>query len=370
MNIAILGYGVVGKGVYKIAKKNKINVSYILMRDIDELTLPNMTKDLNIILNDPNVNCVVECIGGDRPAYDYVKEAILKGKHVVSSNKKMLVNHFKELYRLANKNNVHLLFSSACGGGIPWLKNLAYIKENESILGFKGIMNGTSNYILDKIFSDGLAFNAALKKAQELGYAEQDPSDDIDGIDTANKTILSMIIAYRAGFDLKDVFIKGISNISEKEYQFALNNNYRLVLLGKGLKKGNKYILYVIPTFVNKNSQFFNIKNNYNCFSLYTDNLKNLSFVGQGAGSLPTAQNVINDILDLNNPYKYEFNGTEKPDYSLIKSNFYIRTKNKISTNLIKRKIGDNIYVTKKTNIIDLKKLINKNDFVGEIENA
>ena len=369
MNIAILGYGVVGKGVEKIALEKGIQVKYILMRDIDELTLSNMTKNLDQILNDKEVDCVVECIGGIEPAHTYVVKALNCHKHVVSSNKKMLVKCFDELYRLAKENNVSLLFQAACGGGIPWIRELSYIKEMEEVKSFKGIMNGTSNYILDKMFKENLDFTIALKNAQELGYAESDPSDDIDGVDTANKVILSMITAFGYSFDLNELFIKGIRYFNKSDLDFAKSNDYKCVLLGKGIKDKDNYVPYVIPSFVKKDSIFFNINDNYNCFKLDSDNLNNLLFIGQGAGSLPTASNVIRDILTVYNPYPINYKGNIKPDYDSYKANFYVRTCNKIDTSLIKEKINENTYITNKISINELKKIINKNDFVGEIEN-
>lgn len=370
MNIAILGYGVVGKGVEKIALEKDIQVKYILMRDIDELTLPNMTKSLDEILNDREVDCVVECIGGIEPAHTYVAKALKCHKHVVSSNKKMLVKCFDELYKLAKENNVSLLFQAACGGGIPWIRELSYIKEIETVKSIKGIMNGTSNYILDKIFKENLDFSLALKNAQELGYAESNPSDDIDGIDTANKVVLSMITAFGYGFELNDLFIKGIRYFNKKDLDFANNNEYKCVLLGKGIKDNDNYIPYVIPSFVKKNSSIFsNINDNYNCFKVDSDNLNNLLFIGQGAGSLPTASNVVRDILTVNNPYPIDYKGIKKPDYDSYKTNFYIRTCNKIGTSIIKEKLDEDSYITNKISLNVLKDIINENDFVGEIEN-
>lgn len=370
MKIAILGYGVVGKGVAKLAIENKIDVSYILMRQDDDLILPNMCKDLDTILNDNNVECVVECIGGDEPAFSYVKRCLNAKKNVVSSNKKMLVNHFEELYNLSKKNNVNLLFSAACGGGIPWIKTLSNIKNISSINYFEGIMNGTSNFILDNIFTQNVSFEDSLKKAQMLGYAEADPSDDVDGLDTANKTILSSIVAYGANFKINDLFIKGIRYFNNDDLKFCLSNHYRCVLVGKGTKIKNKYHLTVMPRFVNKKSAFYSISKNHNCFILNTNNLNDLCLIGQGAGSLPTANNIINDIFDLNKPYTYSLNNlNNKMDYDSIKSKYYIRTNHLIDNKYIDIKINQNCFISKEISINEIKEFLKDDDFIGEISN-
>ena len=368
MKLAILGYGVVGKGVEKIAEENGIEVSYILMRDIDELYKANMTKDLDEIIGDRELDCVVECIGGDEPAHSYVLKALKAGKHVVSSNKKMLVKHFRELNEVARDEGVTLLFSAACGGGIPWLREVAAIADEEEISSFKGIMNGTSNYILDRMYKEGLDFATALKNAQELGYAEADPSDDIDGIDTANKVILSAGIAFNSCFRLEDVFIRGIRKLDIADLDYARDHGLKIVLLGKGKRDGGRYALSVMPAFVRKDSVLGNIADNYNCFILNSANLSDLVFIGQGAGSLPTASNVIRDILSLTDPYTVRLDSDETSDYSR-KSTYYIRTAKSVKEEYIKERISDKAFITRPLSIDTLRSLTDEEGFVGEMEN-
>lgn len=368
MNIAILGYGTVGKSVEYLANKNNINVKYILMRDIDVLNKENMTNDYNLIINDKDIDCVVECIGGNEPAFSFVKKALDNHINVVTSNKKMLVNNFNNLLNTAKDNNVNILFSAACGGGIPWIKNLIDISKNDNILYLKGIMNGTTNFILSKMDENNLSFNETLKIAQKLGYAERDPSDDINAIDTANKLIISAVCAYKYLFKLNDIFIKGIKNINVQDIEYCKKNNLKIVLLGEVIRINNKFHLSVLPHFVKKETILGNIKDNNNCFILNTENRNVLSLIGQGAGGLPTASNIIKDINELNNPYLIDLKGTKKPNYDLISNKYYIRTKKKLNNNIIDIMVKDNIYITKKITINELKEYISDDDFIGEID--
>jgi len=364
MNIAILGYGTVGKGVEKMAYENNINVSHILMREIDPITKDNMTSDLDKMLNDNSLDVVIECIGGDEPAFTYVRKALEKGINVISSNKKMIAKHYGELINLANKNNVSFLFSSACGGAIPFLPELYRIANSDNLKGFKGIINGTSNYILNKMYYENLDFSIALKKAQELGYAESDPSDDIDGVDTANKLVLAMGVGFNALVKLEDIFVRGIRNYNLEDLEFVKNNGYHCCLMAKADKD---YHLSVMPRFIKDKSVFFNIRDNYNCLYIEADNLGSLSLIGQGAGSLPTASNVIRDIKMLANQYKLNFKQDIKPNDDSDYGTYYLRTCKNIDNKYIKDDLGDGKYITSKISISELRELIDSNDFVGEI---
>ena len=365
MNIGLLGYGTVGKGVYTLCKKNNINIKYILVRDknkkldVDSI----LTDDINEIVNDEDVDSIVECIGGNNPAFDYVSLALKNKKKVVSANKKMLVTYLKEINDLANENKVSLLYSSACGGGIPILSEIKKIVDADEIHKIMGIMNGTSNYILDRMYDENLEFNDILKSAQDLGYAEKDPSDDIGGVDTANKVVLASLLGFDKAFKLSDLFILGINNINKSDISFFKENGYKCVLLGSGIKESDSYQLKVIPTIFKENI-FSNIKLNNNCFMINSSNLNNLYLIGQGAGSLPTASNVIKDLLS-NDLYNKEIKAFEKCNYDILPSTFYIR--GSINEEYVYKKISDNAYLTKKITINELKKIITDSDFVCEV---
>ncbi len=365
MNIGLLGYGTVGKGVYTLCKKNNINVKYILVKDknkkIDVHSI--ITDDINEIVNDKDIDCIVECIGGNNPAFDYVSLALKNKKKVVSANKKMLVTYLKEINDLANENNAPLLYSSACGGGIPILSEIKKINESDSINKIMGIMNGTSNYILDRMYDENLEFDDVLKSAQDLGYAEKDPSDDIGGVDSANKVVLASLLAYDKAFKLNDLFVLGINNINKSDISYFKENGYKCVLLGSGIKEKDFYQLKVIPTIF-KNNIFSNIKLNNNCFAINSLSLNDLYLIGQGAGSLPTASNVIKDLLSLDS-YNKEIKSFEKCNFDILPATFYIR--GGINEEYVAEKISDNAYLTKKITINELKKIIKDSDFVCEV---
>lgn len=365
MKIALLGYGTVGKGVEILAKKNNIELSYILVRNKEKVVKANMTDSIDEIVNS-DVDVVVECLTGIEPAFTYASKAISNGKHVISANKKMLVKHFKELNDLASENNVSLLYSASCGGGIPWISNLNNVSNIDEILSFKGIMNGTSNYILDRLNKEDSDFNDVLKDAQDLGYAEKDPSDDIDGIDTANKTVLSAIIAFNKEFKLDDVYIKGIRNITKQDIQYFKENGYKCVLLGKGIKKEDKYKLSVLPTLF-KEGTFKSISSNNNCFMLEGNDLGLQYYVGQGAGSLPTASNIIRDLNLLSNPYKAITVSKGQIDLDIEANKYYVRTSKNIDKNIIDKVISDDAYITKNISLLKLKEFVDDNDLVCEV---
>ncbi len=361
--IAILGYGTVGKGVYTLAKQNDIAIKYVLVRDLNKKIDVDclISDDIDEIVNDKDVDTIVECIGGDDIPYGYCKKAILNKKNVVSSNKKMLVKYLKELNELAISNNVSLLYSSACGGGIPILHEINRVSNVDEIVKIMGIMNGTSNYILDKMYYENIGFNDALKNAQELGYAEKDPSDDIDGIDTGNKLILTCLLGLKKAYKLDEIFIKGIRNIDIKDMEFFKGDNSKIVLLAS-YENG---CLKVVPTSF-RYSMFTNIYGNNNCFMIKGKDLGNQYFIGQGAGSFPTASNVIRDLKDIDNSFSVKINDYVSPNYSNDFARYYIRTSN-LNRDYLQIKIDDDAYITRAINIETLKKIINDDDFVCEV---
>ncbi len=365
MNIGLLGYGTVGKGVYTLCKKNNINVKYILVRDKNiKLDVDSIiSDDINEIVSDKDIDCVVECIGGNNPAFEYVALALKNKKKVVSANKKMLVTYLKEINDLANEYSAPLLYSSACGGGIPILSEIKKIKESDDIHKIMGIMNGTSNYILDRMYDENFEFIDVLKSAQDLGYAEKDPSDDIGGVDSANKVVLASLLGFNKAFKLDDLFVLGINNIDKNDITYFKENGYKCVLLGSGIKDNDSYQLKVIPTIF-KNNIFSSIKLNNNCFMVNSSSLNNLYLIGQGAGSLPTASNVIKDLLSKDS-YNKEIKSFEKCNFDILPSTYYIR--GNINEKYVYKKISDNAYLTKKITINELKTIITDSDFVCEV---
>ncbi len=367
MNIGLLGFGTVGSGVYKLCKENKINVKYILVRDKNKpLDVDSyLTEDINEIVNDKEIDAIVECIGGNNPAFDYASLAINNNKKFVSANKKMLVTYLKEINNLAIENNTTLMYSSACGGGIPVLSEIKKIEKTDSILEITGIMNGTSNYILDRMYNENLEFNDALKIAQDLGYAEKDPSDDINGIDSANKLVLASLLGFNKAFKLNDIFVLGIKNIDSNDITYFKKEGYKCVLLACASKFNDKYQLKVIPTIL-KDNILSNINLNNNCFMIKSKNLNNFYLIGQGAGSMPTASNIMKDLLSEDNYAKKILEFTHC-NLDIAPCSYYIR--GKIDEEYVAKKINDNCFISKKININTLKKIIKDDYFVCEVRN-
>ena len=306
MRIALLGCGVVGSGVRKILDKKatewtqKIDIKTILVKTPDEIDDPRRTTSFSDILEDPEIELVAEMMGGLEPAHSFVRDALLKGKHVVTSNKKMLATFYPELSSIAREKGVSLCFEATAGGGIPWIANLGRITRVEPIQHFSGIMNGTTNYILSRMTAEHCGFTELLSEAQRLGYAEADPTDDIDGFDVRYKCCISAIKAFGLYVSPENIPVFGIRNILKEDIDFCRKNNLVCKLIGRGdLTMSNHLALSVSPAFVPANSLLANIDLNYNAVQTDSPNLGPATFVGQGAGSLPTAHAVVQDILDI-----------------------------------------------------------------------
>lgn len=368
MNVALLGYGVVGKGVADLIETHPeygVHLTKILVHRKEQAVSSNMTDDINEILNDSSIEVVMECIGGDEPAHTYCLEAIQKGKHIITANKKMLSVHYDELAKCAYENHISLRFSASCGGGIPWIRNLEEIARKETIYGVEGIMNGTSNYILDKIFREGRTFEEALREAQDLGYAEKDPSDDIDGIDTRAKTVLSANIAYKKAFDPNDVLALGIRHFSNEEFKYCINNRRVCVLKGIIQNHGDKVSLAVLPFFEEKHSLFASVHENDNCFLLNSETRKRLAFIGEGAGRYPTASNMIDDLLALkrNEKFRYLPGGKGSNAEEALSYRFYLRSKDKKAfESLIDKVVGESSYITRAASLQELREALERNN--------
>ena len=294
-NVAIVGLGVVGSGVFDLLQQNKVaNAKSV----VDIVQKPNVTtNNFDDVLNDKDVKIVVETVGGVGVAYDYAKKCLQHGKHFITANKKLISEHGEELTKLAYENGVALLYSAACGGGIPFLQNLRNARKMDEIDSFGGILNGTTNFILDKMHREKLSYKVALAKAQQLGYAELDPSSDVCGTDTAYKITLGCMVAYNVFVNVKDMNVYGISTIEDVDVQFAEKHNARVRLCGRAERKGDKISAFVEPVFVAENSIESSILENVNHAWYQCKNCGTFSFTGQGAGKWPTGSNVVRDIL-------------------------------------------------------------------------
>ncbi|MBR1986037.1 MAG: homoserine dehydrogenase [Mogibacterium sp.] len=303
MKIAIMGFGTVGSGAYEASRAaGDIEVVRILARHgregyefLDDI----ITPDIDDIAGDPEIELVVESMGGVEPAREYVLKCLRAGKHVVTPNKNLISACYSELMQEAAANGVKLRFTSAVGGGIPWLFNLLRTKRCDEILSIRGIVNGTCNYILDAMYDKGADFGEMLKIAQEIGYAEADPSADIEGTDTLRKTVISTNLAFDAAIKEEDVTCYGIDTIQACDIAYLKKKGLVCKLMMKAEKKNGAIEVYVEPTAFPEDSLEANVKLNNNLITLTARHLGTQSYFGQGAGMMPTGESVIQDVIDI-----------------------------------------------------------------------
>ncbi|MBR2937061.1 MAG: homoserine dehydrogenase [Oscillospiraceae bacterium] len=300
MRIGLLGFGVVGRGVYELtAPRDDMTVAKVVC--LEDVTLPDaqVTKDFKDVLNDPTIDTVVEAMGGLHPAYEFVKAAIEAGKHIVTSNKALVATFYDELIPLAQEKGVCFRCTAAVGGGIGWLSELERARRMQTIEKVGGIMNGTCNYILDSMTRLGLGYADALKQAQQLGYAEANPTTDVEGIDTWHKVILSSNVAFGIRLDTATVPVAGISRIQATDVENFTAHGLVCKLISTGKCKDGKISAYVQPTLVKQGEPESAVPANYNLITFVGSASDRMSFYGQGAGRYPTAYNVVQDCADV-----------------------------------------------------------------------
>ena len=360
MKIAILGFGVVGSGAYEILNHYGYTVKRVLdIRQHDGLG-DVLTSNYDDILNDNEITVVAEAIGGLEPAHTFVVKALKAGKHVVSSNKHLICTYYDELHKLAIENNVTIKFTSSAGGGIPWLYNLKRSTRCDRIEKVMGIMNGTTNFILDAMISDSRDFDDVLKEAQALGYAEANPSADIDGLDTARKTAISSSIAFDTIIKEEDVSIFGLRNIKKLDIDYIKEKMGKTVrYLGYGVKNPDSVSVFVEPTILNLKELEANVFKNFNMITLFGESVGRLSFYGQGAGKYPTGNSLAQDVIDiLNGGTASEYpKSSADVDNSQAKRRYYIRTVSDASFDFVGSKEstnGVNYILTKKIGVKDM----------------
>ena len=300
MRIGLLGFGVVGRGVYDLtAGREDMTVAKVVC--LEDVTLPDaeVTKNFQDVLNDTTIDTVVEAMGGLHPAYEFVKASIEAGKHIVTSNKALVATFYDELIPLAKEKGVCFRCTAAVGGGIGWLSELERARRMQTIEKVGGIMNGTCNYILDSMTRLGLGYDEALKQAQALGYAEANPTTDVEGIDTWHKVILSSNVAFGISLDKETVPVTGISRISAGDVENFTAKGYVCKLISTGKCKDSKVSAYVQPTLVKQGEPESAVPANFNLITLVGSASGRMSFYGQGAGRYPTAYNVVQDCADV-----------------------------------------------------------------------
>ena len=330
LTIGLFGFGCVGAGLYEV-----LNQSNLLDAKIKRIVVKDPTKKRTLsadffgfeaseILNDSEINLVVELINNSDDALKIVKEALSKGKHVVSANKKLIAEHLDELIQLARENKVSFLYEASVGGSIPIIRNLEEYYNNDSLSSVQGIVNGTTNYILTQA-NYGVSYDDALAKAQELGFAELDPTLDVDGFDSKYKLTLLIKHAFGTSVNPGNLFNYGIRQVKPQDVSYASEKGYRIKLFARAEKVGNRIVGFVAPHFINSVHPAYQVDNEFNAViveALFSD--KQL-FCGKGAGSFPTASAVLSDISAIQFEYQYEYRKAVKDATPTYTDDFFLR---------------------------------------------
>lgn len=310
IKVAILGYGTVGSGVVEVLTTNagiiakragqEVGVKYVLdLRDFPGDPIQSkVVHDFQIILDDPEVDIVVETMGGTKPAYEFVKKALLAGKSVCTSNKELVAAYGAELVHLAKSKSVNFLFEASVGGGIPVIRPLNQSLTADKILKINGILNGTTNYILTKMAKEGFDFDVVLKEAQELGYAEKDPTADVEGYDACRKIAILTSLAYGKQVNYEEVYTEGITKITAEDFKYAEKLEAAIKIFGSSRKEGGKLYAMVAPQMIRRDNPLFAVEGVFNAICVTGNMLGDVMFYGKGAGKEATASAVVSDVVD------------------------------------------------------------------------
>ena len=330
--IGVFGFGVVGEGLYRVLQQTSS-----LNATIKKVCIKNpgkkrnapaelFTTEKNEILNDKEINVIVEVIDDSDAAFDIVSTAIKNGKATVSASKKMIAEHLAELLSLQQQYDVPFLYESAACASIPVIRNLEEYYDNDLLQSISGIVNGSTNFILTKIFEDGITFSKALLAAQQLGFAESNPDLDVLGIDAVNKLTLLLVHAYGIVAAPGELLYSGIKNIELSDAKIAEGKGYHIKLIAKAVKlKNGKVTAFVLPHFIQPDSQFYTVKNEYNGVVIESSFSDEQFFYGKGAGSFPTASAVLSDISALRYDYRYEYKKLRYQTPAELTDDFYLK---------------------------------------------
>lgn len=332
IKIALLGLGTVGSGVLKIIKDNQkkikqtsgeeIIIKKALVRNIEKhknmADTVELTTDFTDILNDSEIKIIVELIGGLHPTKEYITEALKSGKNVVTANKDLMATYGSELISIAAKNKCDLMYDASVAGGIPILRTIRKSYAGDIISEIQGIINGTTNYILSQMGENGLSYDEALKKAQELGFAEADPTNDVTGKDAAYKIVILSKFAFGTKIGIDDFTIEGINNLRAFDIEQAKKMGYTIKLVGIAKNINDKLFVEVAPCLLPENSIMAHIKNEINALQIKSQSLGTAVFTGPGAGSSATASSVMSDVITETNNYVKKTNGQPFSNFSRI----------------------------------------------------
>jgi homoserine dehydrogenase len=313
LKLGLFGFGCVGQGLYHV-----LHETHGVKAEIKKICVKNRHKTRPIpehfftfhkedILNDPEIDIVVELIDDARAAFEIVKTALQHGKAVVTANKKMLAEHLEEIYTLQRQYGKPVLYEGAVCGSIPILRNLEEYYDNDLISSIEGIFNGSTNYILTKVFDERKSYAEALKKAQELGFAESDPSLDVKGFDPKYKLVIAIAHTFGVFVQPEEVINIGIDRISDLDLKFARENNYTIKLIARAFKEDGKVYGFVAPQFIENTNPLASVRNEFNAVQVKGAFAETQLFIGKGAGSYPTGSAVLSDISALSYDYAYEY---------------------------------------------------------------
>mgnify|MGYP000894584346 CR=1 FL=1 len=343
IQIAVLGYGTVGSGVVEVINtnhdsinkraENEINIKYVLdLRDFPGDPVEKvLVHDYEVIANDPEVDIVVEVMGGVEPAYTFTKRALEAGKSVCTSNKELVARHGTELLAIAKEHGANYLFEASCGGGIPIIRPLNSCLTADEIEEITGIVNGTTNYMMTEMSEKGADFDEVLKDAQAKGYAEKDPTADIEGYDACRKIAILTSLACGQQVDFEDIHTEGITHISATDIKYAKAMGRAIKLLATSKKTDGGYVAMVAPFLLPKEHPLYNVNGVFNAIFVHGNVLGDAMFYGSGAGKLPTASAVVADVVEMaknvdkNIPVKWSSKKLELVDYRSAENRFFVR---------------------------------------------
>ncbi|MBP3337991.1 MAG: homoserine dehydrogenase [Lachnospiraceae bacterium] len=366
VNVAVLGYGTVGSGVYEVLTQNKeviskrvgdeVNVKYVLdLREFPGDPVESvLVHDFDIILNDPEVDIVAEAMGGLNPAYKFAKATLEAGKNYCTSNKELVAKYGPELIALAEKMNKNFLFEASVGGGIPIIRPLNESLTGDNITEISGILNGTTNFILTKMDKEGSSFDDVLKEAQALGYAEKDPTADVEGYDACRKIAILSSLAYGSHVDFEDIYTEGITKITDVDFKYTKKMNKSIKLFGKSKNVNGKIYAMVAPFMIDDEHPLFSVNGVKNGILCKGPVIDDIMFYGSGAGKLPTASAVVADVIEearyLNSHIKmvWEPEKIEIADIKTDENKYFVRVEGNADAKLaeVKAAFGEVEVVT------------------------
>lgn len=375
VKVAVMGYGTIGSGVVEILEKNRarikktsgedLEVKYVLdLREFEGDPIQSkIVHDYQVIANDPEVSVVVETMGGVEPAYTFVKAMLEAGKHVTTSNKALVADKGAELIALAAEKNVNFLFEASVGGGIPIIRPLMSSITGDEIVEISGIVNGTTNYMLTKMTNEGLAFDDVLKEAQAKGYAEKDPTADVEGYDACRKIAILTSLVCGQQVNYEDIHTEGITKITPIDIMYAKEMGRAIKLLAMSRQTAGGYVAMVAPFLIPQEHPLYNVNDVFNAIFVKGNMLGDSMFYGSGAGKLPTASAVVGDIVDIVKHMhthiilNWDAEPVKLADYKTNETRFFVRTK--ASKEEVSRTFGS-------VEFVDIEELADEIGFVTE----